>query len=118
MNPIRSPPYETPELVLAKRGACLIWEVHAKRVRLRVLLGQRWMGQGLSLSARREITKQSAAVYARAAKNDKGWIRMIWSLSRSGRGPTPAVRCLALKRKTPVRKAKRKPRPRTLVTTR
>ena len=32
------------------------------------------MGQGLSLSARREITKQAAAEYARAAKKDKGRI--------------------------------------------
>jgi hypothetical protein len=32
------------------------------------------MGQGLSLSARREITRQSAAEYARATKKDKGRI--------------------------------------------
>lgn len=67
------------------------------------------MGQGLSLSARREITKQSAAECARAAKKDKGRILddlvgvMGWSRANARRALSTA-----LKRRTPVRKAKRR----------
>ena len=72
------------------------------------------MGQGLSLSARREITKQSAREYARATKKDKG--RILDDLvGVTGWSRANARRALstALKRRTPVRKAKRRPRPRT-----
>jgi hypothetical protein len=72
------------------------------------------MGQGLSLSARREITRQSASEYARATKKGKGQILddlvgvTGWSRANARRALSAAG-----KRKTPVRKAKRKPRPRT-----
>lgn len=68
------------------------------------------MGQGLSLSARRAITKQFAAEYARAAMKDKG--RILDDLvAVTGWSRANARRALstALKHKTPVRKAKRKP---------
>ena len=66
------------------------------------------------MSARREITKQSAAEYARATKKGKGQILddlvgvTGWSRANARRALSTAG-----KRRTPVRKAKRKARPRT-----
>ncbi|MDJ0358458.1 hypothetical protein [Paenarthrobacter sp. PH39-S1] len=66
------------------------------------------------MSARREITKQSAAEYARATKKGKGQI-LDELVAVTGWSRANARRALstALKRKTPVRKTKRKPRRRT-----
>jgi hypothetical protein len=63
------------------------------------------MGQGLSLPARREITRQSAAEYARAMKKGKGQI-LDDLVGVSGRSRANARRALSAagKRKTPVRK--------------
>lgn len=72
------------------------------------------MGFGLSLSARREITKKEARAYASASKKDKGQIldRLVaevgWSRANARRQLNAA-----LARRGPARALKRKPRPRT-----
>lgn len=72
------------------------------------------MGFGLSLSARREITKKEARAYASASKKGKGEIldRQVeevgWSRANARRQLNAA-----LARRGPARMVKRKPRPRT-----
>jgi transposase InsO family protein len=72
------------------------------------------MDQGLSMAARREITKRFAAEYARASKKDKGRIldELVgvtdWSRANARRALSTA-----LKRKGPAKPVKRQPRPRT-----
>ena len=70
------------------------------------------MGQSLSMSARREITKKHAAEYAKTSKKAKGVIldRLIlttgWPRVNARRALTAAV-----KRKGTAKAVKRKPRP-------
>ncbi|GAA4362550.1 DDE-type integrase/transposase/recombinase [Paeniglutamicibacter cryotolerans] len=72
------------------------------------------MGNGISLSARREITKKEATEYARASKKAKGVIltRLViqlgWSRANARRQLNHA-----LKRRGPASAVKRNPRPRT-----
>lgn len=72
------------------------------------------MGQSLSMSARREITKKHAAEYRQASKKAKGVMldRLVattgWSRANARRALTAAG-----KRKGPARAVKRTPRPRT-----
>ncbi len=101
--------------MLAKWGACLIWKVLAKSL---VTLGRSWcaggMGYGLTLSARREITKKEAAGYCRASKKAKGEVldRLVaevgWSRANARRQLANA-----LTRRGPAGVVKRKPRPRS-----
>ena len=73
-----------------------------------------WMGQSLSMSARREITKKHAAEYARASKKAKG-VMLDQLVATTGWSRANARRALtaALKRKGPAKAVKRKPRSRT-----
>lgn len=72
------------------------------------------MGFGLTLSARKEITKKEALEYAKASKKDKGVIldrvqaEIGWSRANARRQLTNA-----LKRRGPASAVKRKPRSRT-----
>ena len=72
------------------------------------------MGQKLSISARREVTKKHAAEYAKASKKAKGAMldQLVattgWSRANARRALTAA-----LKRKGPAKAVQRKPRGRT-----
>ena len=72
------------------------------------------MGQSLSMSARREITKKHAAEYARASKKTKGVMLDLlvattgWSRANVRRASTAAS-----KRKGPAKALTRTPRSRT-----
>ncbi|TFB94916.1 transposase [Cryobacterium sp. HLT2-28] len=72
------------------------------------------MGESLSMSARREITKKHAAEYARAPKKAKG-VMLDQLVATTGWSRANARRALtaASKRKGPVKQVRRKPRPRT-----
>lgn len=77
----------------------------------------RWawrMGQSLTMSARREITKKHAAEYAAAPKKAKG-VMLDQLVATTGWSRANARRALrtAAKRKGPAKAVKRKPRPRT-----
>lgn len=69
------------------------------------------MGQTLSMSARREITKKHAAEYARASKKAKG-VMLDQLVATTGWSRANARRALtaAKARKGPARAVKRKPR--------
>lgn len=72
------------------------------------------MGFGLSLAARREITKKEARAYASASKKAKGQIldRLVAEVGWSRANARRAVKT-ALARRGPASAVKRKPRPRT-----
>ena len=69
------------------------------------------MGQSLSMSARREITKKHAAEYARVSRKAKG-VMLDQLVATTGWSRANARRALtaALKRKGPAKAVKRKPR--------
>lgn len=100
--------------MLTKWGACLIWKMLAKSlVHGRVLWCAGGM-YGLTLSARREITKKEAGAYATASKKAKGEIldRLVAEVGWSRANARRALRT-ALRRRGPARAVARKPRPPT-----
>lgn len=100
--------------MLAKWGACLIWEMHAKSLAHPRVLWCAGGMYGLTLSARREITKKEAGAYAAASKKVRGEIldRLMaevgWSRANARR-----QLAAAFKRRGPALAVKRRPRPPT-----
>ena len=96
-------------------GACLIWEMLAKSlVHVRVLWCAGGMDYGMSLSARREITKKEAGEYFRASKKVRGeildrlMVEIEWSRANARRQLGQAF-----KRRGPARIVARRPMPPT-----
>ena len=101
--------------MLAKWGAGLIWEMLSKSlVHVRVLWCAGGMDYGMSLSARREITKKEAGEYSRTSKKAKGeildrlMVEIGWSRANARRQLGKAF-----KRCGPVSAIKRRSRPPT-----
>src|SRR5699024_6211079 len=100
--------------VLTQWGACLIWEMLAKSLaRVRALWCAGGMDCGLTLSARKEITKKEAFEYIKASKKAKGVIldRIQAGIGCSGINARRQI-TNALKRRGPASAVTFKPRSR------